>query len=149
MVLCHLGQAEAASPIRESGSGFFFERIDTSARMEDTEAVLSGECAPWPSKEALAAILQRAGLRVDVGPFSVRVKDCSHFVFQNYGGDITTPTIDADGDSAESLAREAAFVSQALKDADIRHRFEVYGPGDQLVAYLHHRWPQAGLANAS
>ena len=113
--------------------------------MEDTAAVLAGQCEPWPAKQALAAILQRAGLRVDVGPFSVRVKDCSHFVFQNYGGDISTPTIDADGDSAESLARDAALVSQALKAADVRHRFEVYGPDDRLAAYLHHRWLQAAV----
>ncbi len=51
-------------------------------------ADLSGELAIWPTKEQMAAILRDSGLNIYVGRYSVRVEDCSHFVFQEYGGDL-------------------------------------------------------------
>jgi hypothetical protein len=109
--------------------------------MEDIAALVHGECAPWPSRQTLVGCLRAAGLTVVEGKFSVRVSDCGHFVFQQYGGDIAEPRIDADADDTETMVREAALVSAALTAANIRHRFEVYGPGDDLAAYLHHDWP--------
>jgi hypothetical protein len=105
-------------------------------------ALLSGELREWPSKEQLAAILRAAGLNVIVGRYSLRLPGMSHFVFQQYGGDLGDPQIEADADTPELLAHEAGFVSRALADADIVHRFEIYREGDgDPVYYLHHLWP--------
>jgi hypothetical protein len=109
--------------------------------MNDTTAVLSGQCSPWPTKEALVRHLKDGGLRVSQGRYSVRIDDCSHFVFQHLGGDISSPTIDADADNAEVLLQEAQLVSNALAAAGVKHRFEVYDFNDKLVAYVHHNWP--------
>ena len=89
----------------------------------------------------LAAILRAAGLRVQVGRYSVRVQDCAHFVFQEYGGDLGDPTIEADADSVEDMMIEGRLVSDALARAGIRHRFEIYDDRDELAGYLHHEWP--------
>ena len=99
----------------------------------------------WPTREQMVALLRESGLRVTVGRYSVRVDDCSHFVFQHYGGDLDHPTIDADAGSLADLLREAGLVSAALARADLVHRFELYGESqDALAGYLHHRWPLAG-----
>jgi hypothetical protein len=105
-------------------------------------AYLEGQIAEWPSRRAMIRLLKNAGLNVYVGQYSIRIEDFSHFVFQNYGGDICEPTIDADADSIEEMKREAAIVSQALISAEIKHRFEIYHvSSEQAVAYLHHDWP--------
>jgi hypothetical protein len=109
--------------------------------MIDTSAILSGQCSPWPTQEALVSYLENGGLRVNQGLYSVRVEDCSHFVFQHLGGDITSPTIDADAENAAILHQEAQWVSAALTAAGVKHRFEVYDYNDKLVAYLHFNWP--------
>jgi hypothetical protein len=59
---------------------------------------ITGELQAWPDKQRMADILRDAGLRVTAGPYSVRVQDCSHFVFQHYGGE---PVIDADAESLD------------------------------------------------
>ena len=89
----------------------------------------------------MAAILQSAGLRVLVGDYSIRVEDCSHFVFQEYGGDLGAPTIDADADDPEEMIREGKLVSDALAKAGVRHRCEIYDCHDEMVGYLHYGWP--------
>jgi hypothetical protein len=106
--------------------------------MTDPSVHIAGELAPWPLKERLVVILRDAGLNVRVGRYSVRVTDCSHFVFQSYGGDISEPSIDADADSVEEMMREGKLVSEALARAGVRHRFEVYkrGEGDGGVPAL-------------
>ncbi|MBA4018453.1 MAG: hypothetical protein C0483_14900 [Pirellula sp.] len=90
----------------------------------------------------MAAILRDAGLRVHRGRYSIRVEDCSHFVFQNYGGDIGEPVIDADADSADEMLRDGKLVSKALSQAGMVHRFEIYDYRNELVEYLHHGWLQ-------
>jgi hypothetical protein len=104
---------------------------------------LSGELAPWPTRDALAELLRAAGLPVTVGHHSVRLGGCSHFVFQDFGSTDGDPTIDADGPDLATLTKEATRVSAALAEADVRHRFELYDEADLLVAYLHHGWPSA------
>lgn len=104
-------------------------------------AHIAGELASWPTKDRMAAILGAAGLRVQLGQFSVRVQDCSHFVFQEYGGDLGDPTVDADANTVEDMMREGGLVSDALARAGARHRFEVYNDGNELSGYLHHEWP--------
>jgi len=76
-----------------------------------------------------------------VGRYSVRVEDCSYFVFQEYGGDMGDPSIDADADTVEEMMREGQLVSEALARAGVRHRFEIYDDHDNLSGYLHHEWP--------
>ena len=93
----------------------------------------------------MAAILRDAGLRVYVGRYSIRVEDCSHFVFQEYGGDLGDPVVDAFADSVEQMLREASLVSRALANADVAHRFEVYCESTtDMVGYLHHDSPIDG-----
>ncbi len=101
-----------------------------------------GELAQWPPKFLMAEILQAAGLSVYVGTYSIRIKDCEHFVFQEYGGDLGDPCIDADADTLEQMLLDAGRVSQALAAAGIRHRFELWDETDTMVGYLHHEWPQ-------
>jgi hypothetical protein len=61
-------------------------------------------------------------------------------VFQQYGGDLGDPTVDADADTVEELMREGRMVSDALALAGVRHRFEIYND-NELCGYLHHQWP--------
>ena len=105
----------------------------------------AGELASWPSKERLAALLRQAGLPVRLGRYSVRVEDCSHFVFQNYGGDLGEPSLDVDAASSEELLRDAQRVSEALARVGLVHRFELYDAQGTMVAYLHHGWPSASI----
>lgn len=103
-------------------------------------ARIAGQLATWPTKEQMASILRDAGLRVIVGRYSVRLLDFSHFVFQEYGGDVGDPSIDADADTVEEMLREGRIVSDAFARAGIRHRFEIYNDRDDLSGYLHHEW---------
>jgi hypothetical protein len=89
----------------------------------------------------MAAILRAGGLRVSVGRYSVRVEDCSHFVFQEYGGDLGDPVVDADADTVAEMIREGGLVSNALSLSGLKHRFEIYDDTDKLAGYLHHQWP--------
>src|SRR5260370_30997221 len=108
-------------------------------------AYICGQLERWPSMEHMAAILDKAVLHVVIGRYSSRVEDCSHFVFQEYGGDLGDPQIDADADTVEEMLREAKPVSDALAAARIKHRFEIYDDDapdrDALAGYLHHDWP--------
>lgn len=109
--------------------------------MEDASVHIAGELSTWPDKHGMAAILRDAGLRVYVGRYSVRVEDCSHFVFQELGGDLGEPSIDADAASLDEMMRDGKLVSDALARAGIRHRFELYDAANEMVGYLHHGWP--------
>ncbi|MCB9946355.1 MAG: hypothetical protein H6842_00850 [Rhodospirillaceae bacterium] len=108
--------------------------------MKDECAYLAGQVAEWPAKVRLAEILVEAGLRVQVGRYSVRVLNCEHFVFQELGGDRGDPQIEADALSVDELLRDGRLVSAALAAAGLRHRFEIYR-GDEMAGYLHHDWP--------
>lgn len=90
----------------------------------------------------MVALLERGGLNAHEGRYSIRVGQCQHFVFQQYGGDISEPVIDADAETLERMLADAALVSRALTLAHVRHRLEVYGPDDELAGYLHHEWPR-------
>jgi hypothetical protein len=104
-------------------------------------ASISGDLASWPTKVEMAAILSDAGLKVTVGRYSIRVDDCEHFVFQEYGGDLGDPSVDADANTVDDLVRDGRLVSDALSRAGVRHRFEVYDDHGKLAGYLHHEWP--------
>ena len=86
-------------------------------------------------------MLQRAGLKVAVGRYAVRVEDCEHFSFEHYGGDLGDPAISADAEIPDVMIADGQRVSSALAAAGVRHRFEVYDVDDNLIAYLHHDWP--------
>ena len=106
-----------------------------------TSIHLAGELDQWPSKPEMAAVLRAARLSITVGRYSIRIEDCDHFVFQGYGGDLGDPSVDADADSLERMLHDGGRVSEALSDAGIRHRFELYDDDERLVGYLHHNWP--------
>lgn len=110
------------------------------------DAYLCGELRVLPDKSRMESILRAAGLRVTVGRHSLRLDDLSHFVFQEYGGDLGEPQIEADADTPELLRQEAARVSEALGAAKVAHRFEIYGEGNELLHYLHHDWPRHSIA---
>jgi len=101
---------------------------------------IAGELGKWPGKMELATILRAGGLNITIGKYSIRVNDCSHFVFQEYGGDLGDPQIDAEADSFEIMLREGGMVSKVLADAGIKHRFEIYNTEDNMVGYLHYDW---------
>jgi len=109
--------------------------------MDEAGAILYGKLEHWPSKNAMAALLRQAGLDLYVGRYSIRVENCSHFVFQEYGGDLGEPQIEADADSPEAMQTGGKLVSDALAAASIRHRFEIYDSSGTLVGYLHFDWP--------
>lgn len=109
-------------------------------------AYIAGELSSWPTKEVMATILRAAGLRVNEEPYAVRVEDCAHFVFAEYGGDLGPPLIDAEADSVENMKRDGGVVSQAFALAGLRHRFEIYNERDELSGYLHHDWPMEQIA---
>lgn len=110
--------------------------------MKDESCWIAGELAEWPTKEGLAEILRAAGLTVYVGRYSIRIENCYHFTFQEYGGDLGDPCIDADASSLEEMMRDGALVSNVLAQANIRHRFEIYDVDQNLLGYLHHLWPK-------
>lgn len=110
--------------------------------MSNEYALLSGEIDRWPSMEEMCRILEAANLSPNVGKLSIRINDFDHFVFEEYGGDIGPPRISADADTTEELVRQSNIVSQLLAKAGIRHRFEISGGGDGLVAYHHYNWPK-------
>ena len=89
----------------------------------------------------LAEVLANAGLRIQVGRYSIRVLGCEHFVFEQLGGDLGEPQVEADALSVDDMMRDGRLVSAALAAAGIRHRFEIYGGDDEMVGYLHHDWP--------
>lgn len=103
---------------------------------------LHGQLEEWPSKTEMTRLMEAAGFSVYVGRYSIRLQDCEHFVFQEYGGDLGDPQFDADASTLEKMLKDAGRVSAALTAADIRHRFELYNDNDELVGYVHHRWPQ-------
>jgi hypothetical protein len=109
--------------------------------MNDTSAVVAGELASWPTKEDMETVLRRAGLRIRSGRYSIRVDDCSHFIFQLYGGDIDTPQIEVDAETVGKLIQDSKLVSVALSAGGIKHRFEVYDHNEEMVAYFHYEWP--------
>lgn len=109
------------------------------------DAILAADLSHWPSKAETAALLQAAGLAAEVGRYSIRVRDCAHFVFQEYDGP-GRPTIDAGASSVDALLHDARRVSGALARAGVRHRFEVYDGAGVLRAYVHHDWPPAADA---
>ena len=108
----------------------------------DTDIRLAGQIDGWPTKDEMASILRGAGLTVTVGRYSVRINDCEHFVLQEYGGDLGAPCFDADADTLAVMLHDSRRVSDALAAANLRHRLELYNQNDELVGYVHHRWPQ-------
>jgi hypothetical protein len=112
-----------------------------------TDSYLAGQLAVWPDKDGMASLLQSAGLRVSVGRYSIRLDDFSHFAFQEYGGDLGDPQIEADADDAQTLAAEAKRLSDVLSSAGLVHRFEIYQHGiDEMIHYFHYGWPRTNVA---
>jgi hypothetical protein len=109
--------------------------------MSDSDATLVGVIRNWPSKSGMESILRDAGLGVRSGKYSIHIEDCSHFVFQQYGGDIGQPVIDADAESVARMLKDGERVSTALSNAEVEHRFEVYNSNNELVAVL--GWPRS------
>jgi hypothetical protein len=104
-------------------------------------ALLYGDLAAWPSMDDMAALLRSAGLPITVGRYSIRVEGHSPFTFQEYGGDLGDPVIEAYAESVLELLATARLVSEALTQAGVVHHFELYDDADELASYLHHGWP--------
>lgn len=92
-----------------------------------------GEIRNWPTKDRMVEILREAGLRACVGKYSVRVDDCEDFSFEQYGGDLGDPCIEANADSPETMLKDAERVSAALSKAGVTHHFEVYDQNDLTI----------------
>jgi len=101
---------------------------------------------PLPPEE-LASALKREGIAAEM-------RESSHYTGGRYlrihaGGaaDLSLERtrggeyiVRADADEDAALADAARRVSAALGRQGIRHRFELYGPGEGME-YLHHDWP--------
>jgi hypothetical protein len=114
---------------------------------------LAGQLDTPLGVEELAAALAAYGIRAQVRESShylggryIRVYEGdAHFTLECLTGEYLAR---ADAASAEQVLATAARVSQVLVTLDVVHRFEVYGGTDgDLVAYLHHRWPEPGPAD--
>jgi len=114
--------------------------------MSDRCPLVRGELKQWPSKDRMGELLRESGLQVTVRRYSVRIDDCSHFIFQEYGGDLGEPRIDADAETTAEMLRDAERVSSALARAGLVHKFEVYDGHNAQVGYFHHDWPQTNAA---
>ena len=108
----------------------------------ESDVRLYGQLESWPSMADMVRLFETAGLSVEVGQYSIRVRDCGHFVIQEYGGDLGDPVFDADASTPERMIEDGGRVSAALAAANLRHRFEVYDNDDRLVGFLHYQWPQ-------
>lgn len=104
-------------------------------------AWIAGQLEAWPSKDGMADVLRAAGLTVAVGVYSVHVVGRSRFTFQEYGGDLGDPVIDADSESVSELRATASLVSEALSRARLVHRFELYDDAGEPAGRLHYGWP--------
>ena len=107
--------------------------------MEDLSSGLYGSIDNWPSMGEMIRILEEAGLHVSAGKFSITVNDCSHFKFQEYGGDLGEPQIEADADNVEEMIKDAMLVSNALKKANIKHSFEIYDQNEELAKTIEYK----------
>ena len=107
-----------------------------SKTVSETDATLAAEIRSWPSKSAMEKILRNAGLSVRSGKFSIRIDACSHFVFQQYGGDVGQPVVDANAETVERMIGDTELVSAALSEGRVEHRFEVYNSDGELVKVL-------------
>ena len=110
---------------------------------------IAGELDNWPTQNEMVSILVVSGLRVHRGQYSIRILDCTHFVFQQYGGDLGVPRLEADAETLRDMIRDARLVSEALAKGGIRHRFELYDDSDQLCGYFHNAWPMPVIAGSS
>ena len=101
--------------------------------MDDEYAITYGDLINWPTKDEMAALLEKAGLNVNVGVYAIRVQDCTHFVFREFGGDIDNPCITAYAEDVKKMIEDATLVSNALKLSNICHSFEIYDENDEFV----------------
>ena len=102
---------------------------------------LEGQLREWPSKEALAAGLETAGLQASVYPYSISVDDCDnfYFVYENTNGSLDSPVVDATAYTMDDMRRDARLVSAALDSMGLRYRFELFD-GEDLVETMEHDW---------
>lgn len=64
--------------------------------MSEEYSVLSGEIEDWPNLEEMCQILEAVNLSLNVRIYAIRIKDFDHFVFREFGDDISGPCITAD-----------------------------------------------------
>ncbi|HEX2093183.1 MAG TPA: hypothetical protein VHG28_12310 [Longimicrobiaceae bacterium] len=112
------------------------------------EAQLFGQLRTELDPSELAAALTAEGVKVEL-------RESSHYAGGTYlririggGDDCALERVGPEEylvhDSAGALAalsEGAERLSGALARLGIRHRLEVYAPGDRLAGYLHHHWP--------
>ncbi len=101
--------------------------------MDSDYAIMYGDLSSWPTKEEMAAMFKKAGLNINVGNYAIRINDCSHFVFREFGGDMEKPCITADAESVEEMLKDTSLVSDVLAQNNIEHSFEVCDENDDLV----------------
>lgn len=104
--------------------------------MPTNTAYLTAELREWPSMDQMVSILGAGGLQISVSRYSIRLNGFSHFVFAEYGGDISEPSIAADASSPEELAADAQRVSSVLSRAGVIHRFEIYSESGVAITYI-------------
>lgn len=108
----------------------FFGHLDTPLPPGDLASALE--------REGLAAELRESSHYTGGGYVRIRAGGLADLSLERTrGGEYI---VRADSDEDEALANAARRVSTALARQGIRHRFELYGPGEGME-YLHHEWP--------
>ena len=123
------------------------EAVSNADDMPDQEdAHLAGQVMTHLGLDRFAAELRTGGFAAEAresmafsGGRYIRIYN-NDFTFEHIEGgeylarayDVTTPPI----------IETASRVSKYLRSLDMRHRFEVYEPCDDLACYFHHNWPE-------
>jgi hypothetical protein len=120
--------------------------------MTEEWAQMAGEIDLAVGLNQLAANLAKQGIRVEIreschyeGGRYIRVcEGAADFILEQISGEYLAR---ADAASIGPMYQVSSRLSRALAALDIRHCFEVYsGKSQQVIHYLHHRWPQANPA---
>ena len=102
---------------------------------------LEGQLREWPSREALAAGLEKAGLETTVYPYSVGVDACDnfYFVYENTNGPLDLPVVHSSAYTMDDMRHDARLVAAALDNMELRYRFDLFD-GEDLVETIEHNW---------
>lgn len=119
--------------------------------MENTDdyPILAGQVMTKMHLHHLKQAFDNTGVAARIGESSHYVT--GHYVaVENTRGNLTFERIEndeylvgGDADTVDELLSLATSVSNALSKLQLRHRFEIYFPDNNLVVYLHYDWPQS------
>jgi hypothetical protein len=111
-------------------------------RIDTRNAILAADIFNWPSKTQLKHILEADGYEVTEWMCSQSLGEMGYFVFRAMEDDSNSGVISAEHATINEFVAFTPRVSRTLTKANIEHRFDLYSDKGELIAYLHHDWPQ-------